>query len=57
MLRLAVEPDDRNGLLAPSSLMVDKITTMPRRKLDAKIGQLADSDMVRLGRFRRSVVS
>jgi mRNA interferase MazF len=30
--------------------MVDKITTVPRSKLDERIGRLADQDMVRLGR-------
>lgn len=50
LLRLAVTPDDRNGLREPCSLMVDKITTVPRRKLGERIGRLADEDMVRLGR-------
>lgn len=50
LIRLVVEPDDRNGLHESSSLMIDKITTVPRTKLDTKIGQLADADMVRLGR-------
>lgn len=50
LLRLAVMPDDRNGLREPCSLMVDKVTTVPRRKLGERIGRLADEDMVRLGR-------
>jgi mRNA interferase MazF len=33
-----------------SSLMVDKVTTVPRSKLGERIGRLADQDMVRLGR-------
>jgi len=31
LLRLAVEPNERNGLRATSRLMVDKITTCQRR--------------------------
>jgi mRNA interferase MazF len=50
LLRLRVEPDSRNGLHEPSSLMVDKITTVPRSKLGERIGRLGDDDMVRLGR-------
>ncbi|MFN3215306.1 MAG: type II toxin-antitoxin system PemK/MazF family toxin [Acidimicrobiales bacterium] len=50
LLRLVVMPDDRNGLREPCSLMVDKVTTVPRRKLGERIGRLADEDMVRLGR-------
>ena len=50
LIRLRVVPDDHNGLQEPSSLMVDKVTTVPRSKLGQRIGHLADQDMVRLGR-------
>ena len=50
LFRLPVEPDETNGLSAPSRLMVDKITTVPRSKLGEQIGRLGDEDMVRLGR-------
>ena len=50
LLRLVVEPDDMNGLHERSSLMVDKITTVPRSKLGQQLGRLGDDDMVRLGR-------
>lgn len=50
LIRLPVVPDDHNGLREPSSLMVDKVTTVPRSKLGKQIGRLADQDMVRLGR-------
>jgi len=50
LLRLPVVPDDRNGLRLPCSLMVEKITTVPRSKLGELVGRLADEDMVRLGR-------
>lgn len=50
LLRLVVEPDDMNGLHERSSLMVDKITTVPRSKLGQHLGRLGDDDMVRLGR-------
>lgn len=50
LLRLVVEPDDMNGLQQTSSLMVDKIATVPRSKLGHQLGRLNDDDMVRLGR-------
>jgi mRNA interferase MazF len=50
LLRLVIEPDDMNGLHERSSLMVDKITTVPRSKLGQQLGRLGDDDMVRLGR-------
>jgi mRNA interferase MazF len=50
LFRLAVEPNERNGLLAPCRLMVDKITTVPKSRAGAKIGRLDDEDILRLNR-------
>ena len=50
LFRLPVEPNDRNGLLATSQLMVDKITTVPKSRLGAQIGRLDDEDILRLNR-------
>lgn len=50
LLRIPVEPDPLNGLRQPSSLMVDKITTVPRARARDSVGRLADEDMVALGR-------
>ena len=50
LLRVAVEPNETNGLKTTSRLMVDKITTMPKVKLGSRIGRLADTDVVRLNR-------
>lgn len=50
LFRLLVEPNQVNGLREPSSLMVDKITTVPRSKLGDRLGRLSDDDIVRLGR-------
>ena len=48
LFRLPVEPSERNGLRAPSRLMVDKITTVPKSKVGERIGRLNDEDVVRL---------
>jgi len=50
LIRLAIEPTAANGLREPSSIMVDKITTVQRARLAGRIGRLSDEDMVRLGR-------
>ena len=50
LIRLPIEPDRDNGLREPCSLMVDKITTVPRSKLGKRLGRLSDDDMVRLAR-------
>jgi mRNA interferase MazF len=49
LFRLRVESGDA-GLREDSSLMVDKITTVPRTRLGDQIGHLRDEDMMRLGR-------
>jgi mRNA interferase MazF len=50
LLRMLVEPADRNGLKDLSRLMVDKITTVPKGRLGKKLGKLNDEDVVRLNR-------
>jgi mRNA interferase MazF len=50
LFRLEIEPSETNRLRAPCRLMVDKITTVARAKLGARIGCLADQDIVRINR-------
>jgi mRNA interferase MazF len=48
LIRLPVEPNQRNGLRAACRLMVDKITTVPKAKVGARLGRLDDEDILRL---------
>jgi mRNA interferase MazF len=48
LFRIAVEPDEQNGLHASCCLMVDKITTVPKSKVGARVGRLKDEDILRL---------
>jgi len=48
LFRVPISPTDRNGLHAPSRLMVDKITTVTKQKLGERIGKLDDEDLVRV---------
>jgi len=50
LIRLRIDPTRTNGLNETSSLMVDKITTVPRTRLGARVGLLGDEDMLRFGR-------
>ena len=50
LIRLAVEPDGGNGLRSTSRLMIDKLTTVPRGRLGARLGALSSEDLVRLER-------
>ena len=50
LLRMLIEPSDRNGLANASRLMIDKITTLPKSRLGKRIGKLNDEDVVRLNR-------
>jgi mRNA interferase MazF len=50
LLRIPLEPTAQNGLAVTSSIMVDKLTTVPKHKLGHRIGRVADEDMVRLNR-------
>ncbi|MDE2462953.1 MAG: type II toxin-antitoxin system PemK/MazF family toxin [Alphaproteobacteria bacterium] len=48
LFRLPVEPNERNGLRTACRLMVDKITTVPKIKVGARVGRLDDEDILRL---------
>ncbi len=50
LLRIPLSPGADTGLDQPSSLMVDKLTTMPRSKLGERIGAVSDTDMLGLSR-------
>jgi mRNA interferase MazF len=50
LIRLPVAPNERNGLKSHCRIMVDKITTVPRDRLGARVGRLDDEDIVRLNR-------
>lgn len=50
LFRLAVEPNERNGLRSPCRLMIDKLTTVPKSKVGARVGRLDDEDILRLNR-------
>ena len=50
LLRMLIEPSDRNGLANASRLMIDKVTTVPKSRLGKRIGKLNDEDVVRLNR-------
>lgn len=50
LFRLPIQPTPHNGLKSVCFLMVDKITTVPKKKLGARAGRLDDQDILRLNR-------
>ncbi len=50
MVRIPIEPSKDNGLDRLSSLMVDKVTTVPRSSLGDRLGRLSDDELVQLNR-------
>ena len=50
LFRVAIRPDETNGLKAPCRVMADKITTVAKSKLGARTGHLSDKDVARLER-------
>ena len=50
LLRIRLDPESGSGLAQPSSIMVDKLTTMPRSKLGKHVGKVSDTDMLTLAR-------
>ena len=49
-IRPAVQPSDQNGLRVESRLMIDKITTVSRTKVQHRVGRLSSEDLDRLDR-------
>jgi mRNA interferase MazF len=50
LLRLNIRPSPENGLRTASQLMIDKITTVSKNKLESRVGRLSVEDIVRLNR-------
>ncbi len=50
LLRVPLDAQSSTGLTYPSSIMVDKLTTMPRSKLGEHIGKVSDTDLLSLSR-------
>jgi mRNA interferase MazF len=48
LFRVPIQPSSSNGLRSSSSIMVDKILTVPRARLGYRIGVLDDDDVARL---------
>ncbi len=50
LLRVTVEPDESNGLRAPSQIMVDKAMTVTRAKVGRAFGKLGGDRMLEVER-------
>jgi mRNA interferase MazF len=50
LMRLSIEQSDRNGLRGSSHVMIDKIPTVSKKKLENRVGPPSDQDIVRVNR-------
>jgi len=48
--RIPIPPSAQNGLLTTSRLMVDKLTTVSKKKLGDRLGKLNEDHMVQMNR-------
>lgn len=51
LFRVRIEPSPENGLQAVSDIMIDKITTIPRKKAGPVFGHLEESHMISIQRL------
>lgn len=54
MFRVSIEPSASNGLQSRSQIMVDKVMSVPKRKLGRRIGELGARDVARLNEALRT---
>ena len=50
LLRIRLEPDDKNSLRKTSQVMIDKVHTMPRDRVGEPFGRLDDHTMLEITR-------
>lgn len=50
LLRVTIQPSERNGLQKPSQVMVDKTMTVKRERLGATFGSASDAAMLEVAR-------
>lgn len=50
LFRITVEPSEKNGLIKPSQVMIDKAHTVSRDKLSKPFGRLNDVTMLTINR-------
>lgn len=50
LLRIRLEPGSETGLAQPSSIMIDKVTTVPRSRLGEHVGRVSDTDLLAVSR-------
>lgn len=50
LLRIPLQPNTTSGLATPSSIMIDKISTVHRSKLGQRIGKVSTTEMLQMER-------
>lgn len=50
LFRLDLSPSEVSGIQRESQIMIDKLVSVPRDKIDGTVGHLGDTDMLRVTR-------
>jgi len=50
LFRITLDPSRQNGLSRVSQIMVDKVLTLPRKRIGKRVGHLGNAVMLRVGR-------
>jgi mRNA interferase MazF len=51
LFRIRIEPSPENGLQSVSDIMIDKITSIPKKNAGLVFGHLEDRHMISIGRL------
>lgn len=54
LFRIAIAPTPANRLQSPCRIMVDKILTVPKQRLQSRLGKLDHTDILRLNEALRT---
>ena len=56
-LRVPVDPTEENGLRQTSRIMVDKLFTLPKHRVDQLVGRMDDATMLRVDEALKTLLS
>lgn len=56
LFRISIEPTPENGLKKPTQIMVEKLFTVPRSKIERTVGKLDEGQLVQLNRTLAFVI-
>lgn len=56
LLRLTLKPTEHNGLRAPSQVKINRLVSLPCKRIGSLIGRLSDQETIELNRLLAVVI-